>query len=207
MELIGPTREGWQQWMVFLGGDEHRMPDVFKASGIKMDVREYRDSVYLALAFDGLRHEYVDIEFLPEARAHITIGTYLIKVGDTKRTNTLEKAWGVMRRKIQDAQCRVLLWQRESLKSTSRGISVLLLAKTAEPDWGPVPAVLELRLCDEPWAVRFLISELERTFSGVFEPARHVHRRTMVSYRGPTFHLSIYGDCRVTRAGRDWIDV
>jgi hypothetical protein len=190
-ELTGPTRTGWDRWMCWLGGEiDGFAPDVLRVRGMSLDPHVYKDNVYVALSIGSLHHPMLDLEFQQTTWAHITVGSYRISPDADQATE-----WRKMHRKIEEARRTVMRWQRFS--AMGDGAKIWLLAK---PMWTTCgPAVLDLRLCNEPWSINRLISRLEVMFSGSFKLARHDLPRTMLYLPGPTFHLSLYNDFLVKR--------
>ncbi len=183
LETIAPDRSGWNLWRAWIGGDQDVPPEVFQVSHINLYVRRKADEVYVALYVTDLKHQLATINFTEQAAAHITIGTYIV-----------DNRWPKMENKLKDAADRVKGWER--LASMCDGMKIWL--KTVDDVDRPVPAVFSLRLCQQGWALNHLVSQLEVLFSGSFKCTTH-QPRTMLYRSGPTFHLSIYGDCTVDR--------
>lgn len=186
IEMIAPNRLGWNAWREFIGGNLNsldELPDVFRVTNIRLHVCRHHENntVYIALYVSDLQHELVTINFTDAAYAHITIGTYLVD------------DWPKMEQKIREALGRVRGWMR--ISSTLGGMKLWLKTVDASET---LPAVFQLRLCLQGWSLNLLVSALEKLFSGRFKTATDLPR-TMLYNRGPKFHLSIYGDCTVSR--------
>ena len=50
------------------------------------------------------RPSFVDMVFSESAFAHITIGTYTVAATHLRNTHTIEKAWGLVKLKLRDAE-------------------------------------------------------------------------------------------------------